>query len=200
MERVGEWVSKNKLIAGLGVVGVVFLLVGAGVWYKSQPKVEVEVIKNEGVTKLVSSGKKIYVDVEGAVVKPGVYEASAEARMRDVLALAGGLNDEADREYVSQKLNLAIKVSDGSKIYIPAVGERVTVSQSSVSEEVFETSTGVNINTASQSDLETLPGIGEVRAKAIIAGRPYGAVEELLTRKIVSQSVYEKIRVEVGVY
>lgn len=195
MDEVKGWLGRNKIIGLLGGLGLFFVLIAGGWWYQSQNTVEVEVIKasEEGVSK-----KRIYVDVAGAVVSPGVYEASGEARIKDVLALAGGLSEEADREYVGKKLNLATKVSDGMKVYIPKVKESVG---SSGGGQILGAENGlVNINEASLEQLMGLSGVGEVRAKAIIDGRPYGKIEELKERKIIPESTYVKISGEISVY
>jgi competence protein ComEA len=142
----------------------------------------------------------VWVDVSGAVVRPGVYELDAQARLKDVLALCGGLSAEADREFVEKRMNMAEKVKDGQKIIIPRVtpqgmgsGEAKTVGE-------YSNGVSVNINSASLSELDSLWGVGEARAKAIIDGRPYADVSELLSRGIVPKNVFERIKDGISVY
>lgn len=148
-----------------------------------------------------ASAEQIVVDVSGEVTNPGVYKLSSTARVQDAITAAGGLSTLADASYVARSLNLASMLKDGIKIYIPKVGE--APAQAAVmgvtNESNSNTASGmISINSASSLELESLPGIGTVTAGKIINGRPYGAVDELLSKKIVGQSVYEKIKDSVG--
>jgi len=146
-------------------------------------------------------GSKLVADVAGAVMKPGVYELKGNARVNEALIAAGGLGEEADREWVEKNLNLAAKVTDGQKIYIPSEGETEKVAPLQGKGTTLMTRLDlVNINTASSAELDTLWGVGEATAKKIIDSRPYGAVEELLTKKAVKNNVYEAIKDSVSVY
>lgn len=147
-----------------------------------------------------SDRSNIFVDVEGAVLKPGVYKLTAEARIQDALIAAGGLSQEADREYVAKMINLAAKISDGAKIYVPKVGESSTSSIGSAGGVAGSVAGLININMASQSELESLPGIGPVTATKIIDNRPYSSIDDLLTKKIVGQKVFGEIKEKISVY
>lgn len=134
----------------------------------------------------------ILVDVAGAVEKPGVYRLPLDSRLSDALTAAGGLAVNADRNYLSQSINLAQKATDGSKIYIPAVGENEQNTSSDSPNTLNSQKTPISINSASLSQLDALTSIGAVRAQAIIDGRPYTRIEELTERKILPQSVFDK--------
>lgn len=138
------------------------------------------------------TGNGIKVDIGGAVKHPGVYTLLPSARVMDAINQAGNLTENADKGWVTQNLNLAAKLSDGQKIYIPAVGEAGKVAS--------EASGKININSASAATLDQLPDIGPVRAEKIIAGRPYASVQELLSKKVVGESTFEKIKDKVTVY
>ena len=142
----------------------------------------------------------IYVDVGGAVEKPGVYQLQSSSRVNEALVIAGGLGEEADREWVERNLNLAAKVTDGQKIYIPSIQETNTnkVGPSQSKGPTFDNL--ININTATVAELDTLWGVGEATAKKIIDSRPYGSVEELLTKKAVKNNVYEAIKDKITTY
>lgn len=169
-------------------------------WGAIAPKESVvEIIKANDVK---DDDSIVVVDVAGYVMNPGVYKLPSSSRIGDALVAAGGLSASADRDWVAKTINLAEKVKDGGKIYIPAkVVTKVTgeVEGESVSEAVVNNGK-VNINTASESELDSLVGIGEVRAKAIIEGRPYASTEELMSNAKISQSVYEGIKDQVSVY
>lgn len=140
---------------------------------------------------------QIVVDVEGAVESPGVYHVNSESRVQDAVIAAGGLSAQADREWVEKNINLAAKLKDGVKIYIPPLRQGF-VGQASTLGEM--SSNLININTASQGELESLPGIGPVTAQKIIEGRQYGSIEDLLDKKIVKSSVFEKIKEKISAY
>jgi competence protein ComEA len=65
------------------------------------------------------SGQQIVVDISGAVIKPGIYKLDSDLRVGDLIALAGGMSADASIQYVARKLNLAQKIEDSQKIYIP---------------------------------------------------------------------------------
>jgi len=141
---------------------------------------------------------RIKIDIEGSVNQPGVYELTNDSRIQDVLISAGGLSAKADRMYVSKYINLSQRLSDGMKIYIPFDGEVLGANTNTFGVANYAISPNnnsgslININDASQERLESLSGIGPVTAKKIIDSRPYQNVSELLTRHILSQSVYNK--------
>ena len=108
----------------------------------------------------------------------------------DVLAEAGGISEDANRDWVEKNINMAKKASDGLKIYIPRIGEEVL----SISQNSAQAGAVININTASASDLESLPAVGPVTAQKIIDGRPYSQIGELIDRKIVGAATFEKIK------
>jgi len=174
-------------------VGLVLIFFGLFQYVGNQKKGEVKL--EEAVSPTKNMEEQVVVDVEGAVIKPGVYKLGPESRFLDALAAAGGLSDEADRDYVEKNINLAKKVSDGLKIYVPRVGEEI-LSSSGLSGS--SASSTININTASTGDLESLPGIGAVTAQKIITGRPYSSIDDLLNRKIVGQSTFDKIKEKIS--
>ncbi len=145
----------------------------------------------------VAQVKQLTVDVEGAVVRPGVYQLAAGSRIQDALIRAGGLALAADRQVIAKSVNLAQPLTDGVKIYLPQVGEQAAVS--SLGKSVAGMAT-TNINTATESDLEALSGVGPVTAGKIIAGRPYQSVDELLQKKVLTKSVYDKVKDRLSVY
>ena len=142
------------------------------------------------------------VEVSGQINKPGVYNLSAGSRVEDVINAAGGLTSEADTEFVEKRINRAARLSDGQKIYIPSEEEnsKIPNSQNSNNEILGVLDNLININTASQSELESLWGIGPVYAQNIIEQRPYSSVEELLTKKIIKQNVYDRVKDQISVY
>lgn len=179
---------RNLIPILLGTVGLLLLLVGVYQIFADKKPSEnvIEFQENQPTPEVL----EIVVDVEGAVMTPGVYKLSTDKRMVDALAAAGGLSSDADRNWVEKNINLAGKLTDGLKIYIPRNGEEVLSENSGGGTAVSV----ININLASVSDLETLPGVGEVTAKKIVDGRPYATIEELLEKKIVGSSTFEKIK------
>lgn len=134
----------------------------------------------------------IVVDIEGAVLRPGVYRLSQGSRIDDLLGFAGGFAPDADMEGVASSINRAALLADGAKIYIPTKQDD---QEGGVREGSAEVMTGlIHVNAASQSELETLAGVGPVTAKKIMNGRPYMRLEELVEKKIISQSVFEALK------
>lgn len=195
--------SLNKLqIASIALFFLGIILFGGGLIYslRSSSDDTSEDIKFESGSTSLTTGaqaneQKVTVDVEGAVVNPGVYNLTSNSRVKDALISAGGLSSDADRNWVEKNLNLALKISDGSKIYVPRIGEQVQSASSN-----SPNSTLININSATLSELDGLSGVGPVTAQKIIDGRPYSSIEDLRSKKIVGQSVFEKIKDKISIY
>ncbi|MGL4345104.1 MAG: helix-hairpin-helix domain-containing protein [Cellulosilyticaceae bacterium] len=105
----------------------------------------------------------------GEIKHPGVYYVTDPVVIDDIVKLAGGFTDLADPNVV----NLAMRLKGNEKIYIPQVGEAVTqtLMEEPVSDGLSGASDFININTANQDTLETLPGIGAAKAQQIIKHR-----------------------------
>ena len=161
-----------------------------------------------GATEGQNEGSEIVVEIAGEVERPGVYKLPKNSRIGDLLVAAGGVSPNADRDWMEKSLNRAARLADGTKIYIPAVNERSGVLSANNlgvagGSDAVRGSGGsdlININLASQKELETLPGIGPVYAQNIIEQRPYSSVEELLTKKIIKQNVYDRVKDQISVY
>lgn len=151
-------------------------------------------------TEATAVSGEVKVHVVGAVTAAGVYTLPSDARVDDAVRAAGATAN-AD---LSQ-LNLAQKLADGQKITVPAVGESAApASTSSVSENTQATpDVLVNINTATAEQLQNLPNIGEVRAKAIIDYREehggFKAIEELQEVSGIGEKTFEHLSTYVTV-
>lgn len=193
-ESVLSILKQNLLPLSLGALGLIFFAYGLIALLGQSEKDSSLVIESgsEAKTEVL-----IAADIEGAVVKPGVYQLPQGSRLKDLLVIAGGLSSDADRVWVSKNLNLAQKISDESKIFIPKEGEGGSATSSSGS---TNQSGLININSASSSELESLPRIGVVTAGKIIDNRPYSSIEDLKTKEIVSDSVFEEIKDKISVF
>ena len=192
-----EFLSKHKITVGIGLIGVLLIGLGGLTYFKMlQPQEKIEIISGEE-----TSGNSIFCDIAGGVEKPGMYELASGSRVENLLIASGGLSGEADREWVERNLNRAQKLVDGTKIYVPLVSQTAeSEDQNSGEVSGLNVTSKVNINAASASELDTLWGIGTVRAQDIIDNRPYQSVEELETKKIIPSNVYEKIKDQISVY
>lgn len=136
---------------------------------------------------------KVYVT--GAVRNPGMYEVQVGDRLADVVAAAGGPAEGADLDAV----NLAARVRDEQHWHIPRIGEPVEAAgDADRPSGVVSASGRLDINTATAEELTTLPGIGDVRAEAIVryrdANGPFMRVEDLLEVEGIGPTTLEAIR------
>ncbi len=188
---------KENFLALILVAGAVILLI-FGIYQLVLKPSKSSLTLEENSKNSESSASKILVDVAGAVNKPGTYTLTTDARYKDAIKLAGGISPEADEEWIEKNLNQASRVSDGMKIYIPRVGEQA--SSTSTSTVAGASQTGlINVNLASSSELDTLPGIGPVTAQKIIDNRPYSQISDLVSKKAVTQSVFDKIKDKISI-
>ncbi|MBI2025902.1 MAG: ComEA family DNA-binding protein [Candidatus Levybacteria bacterium] len=189
-----DFLKKHWLPLALALIGLIFFVYGL-IAFISQPQSSNDIkFETNSTASTKDRENLITVDIEGAVVSPGVYKLKLGSIVQDALVLAAGLSGEADRDFVSKNINLATKLTDGQKIYIPKIGETVSASVLSSSTADTNANGPININTASEAQLDTLPGVGPVTAEKIINSRPYTRIEDLTSKSIVSQKVFNQIK------
>lgn len=158
-----------------------------------EEKEENEIMENQNNTE------KIKVYITGEVNSPGVKEVSEGARIEDIIVLAGGLTEFAN----ISKVNLAYKLEDGQKIYIPNVNEKVdeyiTEENGEGIVEKSNKSLGkININTADIGTLCELPGVGESLANRIIQYREengkFKSIDDLKNVSGIGEKKFESLR------
>ena len=192
-----KWESWSLAIKSAVIGGVLLLLVGVG---GLLPKKEEAVEESEAVVTTVLAEKTeeyttleavIFVDIKGAVKKPGVYQMKAGDRVKDAIDAAGGLTAEAD----SQKVNLAQRVEDQMVIVVPKVGEEAEAIPAGVTSKETSKEGKVNINTATVEELKTLKGVGEKKAEAIIEYRKkngsFKTKEDLMKVRGIGKKLFE---------
>ena len=195
----------------LGALGVVAAAVGG--WWALRPPAgpdPAEVLPMAGSVPIPTPAPpsspapepaRIVVDVVGAVVRPGVHELPAGSRVTDAIDAAGGFTAGADRI----RLNLAQPVADGSRVWVPAVGEStgpdlvpVIGGSGGAEGDRGPGSATVDINTADAASLESLPGIGPSLAAAIVEHRqrhgPFATVDDLIDVSGIGPAKLEQIR------
>lgn len=185
------------------------LLEAEQIWEEISETVQEE--GNEATGDTAKQGKEkveIAVHICGAVNQPGVYLFQSQSRIYEGIQKAGGFTKEAAKDY----LNLALPLEDGMKIEVPTEdmlaewmeedsGRVLGISYDGKEESISykEKDEGkVNLNTADETLLCTLPGIGESRAKSIIAYRDeYGAfqkIEDIMKIPGIKEAAFEKIK------
>lgn len=207
-----DFIEKNKIPLTLLLIGAILLGLGMIIFKKgsfNSSSNKIEVLEDTDKTgKDNDKVGKIVVEVAGAVEKPGVYKFKNGDRVDDALIAAGGLSADCDRIWVEKNVNRAAKLVDGQKLYLPAKDEHSDVLSAKES-RVYQSDTSshsnqnegkTNINTASLKELDSLPGIGPVYGNNIIEQRPYSNIEELLTKDVIPQKTYEKIKEKISVY
>ncbi|WYJ80858.1 competence protein ComEA [Enterococcus sp. DIV1094] len=171
---VQEYLDSPKRIMGFIIVSLLLLSVSVVFIYRSndsnplnefaeEPFMTYSSSTQESAISETTSERVMYVDVKGNVQQPGMYAFTDEERVFDIIQKAGGLTPKADEK----QINFAAKVSDQQVLYIPEVGE-VLPEFTAVTEEEELEDKKVNLNTASLTELQELPGIGVMKAQEII--------------------------------
>jgi competence protein ComEA len=142
---------------------------------------------------------EVVIDVVGAVVAPGVYRLPAGSRVEDAIQAAGGLNPRVDADRVALELNLAALLTDGAQLRVPSRDDPAPPGGGSAAGGAGSGGAPrlVDLNTATQAELEALPGIGPVTAGKIIEARtqaPFRSVDELRSRKLVGEKTFESLK------
>ena len=198
----------DKLYYDRRKVGIIsFLLIfGISVLYfysneqKEEPKIEItkkEEVKEEKEVKQT----KVIVDIKGEVNSPGCYEVEDNLRVKDVIALAGGITPDAD----TSNINLSTKVHDEMVIVIEKKGTQTEkieseakVTTNTKTSTTSKTTGKISINKADQKTLMTLTGIGESKAKKIIeyrnANGSFTKLEDIKKVNGIGDAIFAKIK------
>lgn len=192
--------TPGRIVAGAAVLMVAAL---AGAWLTRAPADPVEVSLPYASTTAATPDptttepSTVVVHVAGAVLRPGVYELAAAARVLDAVTAAGGLAEGADEV----RLNLAAPVSDGERVYVPRVGEEPPPSLGSTgSDPGGGAAPGgpVDLNVADEAALDALPGVGPATAAAIVQHRQrigrFTSVDQLLDVRGIGEAKLEALR------
>lgn len=155
---------------------------------------------------------EVVVEVAGAVVSPGVYRLPAGSRVGDALKAAGGYGPRVDAQRSTSELNLAAILEDGTRVMVPSRDDPPEADPPSGSGSSGSSSDGpaggnatdglLDLNIATQAELEALPGIGPVTATKIMDARaavPFTSVEDLRTRKLLGQKAFDALKALVTV-
>lgn len=155
--------------------------------------------KDSNTSSKDNKNKKIYVHICGEVNEPGVYELKEDARVIDAIEAAKGLTQAASQQSVNQ----AEKLEDSEQIYVPSIKEvkdnvNQSVKSSDSNSSINNAGNGkININTASQEELTTLPGIGVAKAQKIIAYRQqngsFSKIEDIMKISGIKEGLFNKI-------
>ena len=166
-------------VLGVAVVAVIVGIAWFGVGTGSSPEPP-----TVAPTSAASDASVVVVHVSGAVADPGVVPVSTDARVADVVRLAGGVTSDADLT----ALNLAASVRDGDHVVVPRLGET----------SPSPAGGGIDLNRASASELESLPGVGPVLAGRIVAFRDehgrFSEVEDLLDVPGIGEAKLDQMR------
>lgn len=136
--------------------------------------------------------EEIVVDIKGEINNPGTYKVTPDKRVTDVIELSGGLKEKAD----TSSINLSEKVYDEMLIIIPSEEEEKSITTSENNKTVKDSK--ISINTASESELTTISGIGTSKAKSIVDYRnkngKFKSIEEITNVSGIGQATFEKIK------
>jgi competence protein ComEA len=209
-KRVFVYVALGMVVLAVGVVAVVSM--GRGSSGSQEPLTVVDqgapsspediAGVSSSTTTTATVVRSIFVQVAGAVRRPGVYEMAEGARVFQAIEKAGGFVAAADEQAVT----LAAQVTDGCRVYVPREGETTTTAVATVtggaSANGSASSGPVSLNSATLEQLDALPGIGPSTAQKIITYRetkgPFTSVDQLTEVPGIGPSKLEELRPLVG--
>jgi len=200
--------NKEKII--IAIIGII-LIISIIIYFIDKDDEEYIEINNEianigteeEIQEEVEEYEEMVLHIVGAVKNPGIVKIKEGSRIVDVIEAVGGITEDAD----TSKINLAYIVEDGQKIFIPSITDEITEETEYVTSEsgdniIVDDNEGenimVNINKATQTELETLPGIGPAMALRIIEHREQNGnfenIEEIKNVKGIGDAKFENIK------
>ena len=210
MEMLSDKQKKMIIIAGVFVV-IIFiyyiLTINRGYEHTDVNEFITEEGENIVDEEVVEDKQEIIIHITGAVESEGIVKIKEGDRIKDAIEAAGGLTIDANL----QEVNLAYQLKDGQKVYIPKTTdtqEEIIINNEGgnnviVDQGIQETTTIININTATQEELKTLPGIGEETARKIIEHRQlngrYSTIEDIKNVSGIGDAKFESIKQYIGI-
>ncbi|MBP2100141.1 helix-hairpin-helix domain-containing protein [Enterococcus rivorum] len=213
-------VRKYKYYILGGIVGILILMVTIIWLLRPSEKNEAEFSFQEESTTVTNESSKqiestkqikkeqnldIFVDVKGAVKNPGMYEVQGAMRVWDVVGLAGGVKENAD----TKQVNFSQRISDQMVIYIPVHGEvlpeilKEVSNENNQDKENNSTMNKIDLNKASETELQALTGVGGKKAQEIIRYREqkggFKSVEDLKNISGIGEKTFEKLKDQITV-
>lgn len=202
-----ENLNKNQKIILTIILILMLVFIGYYIMKKTSNSeyISLEINENENTENTIIDEKieekDIIIHIAGAVKKQGIVKIKEGSRISDVIESAGGITEEADLS----KINLAYTLQDGQKVYVPSVDDKEnadTVTKEAGQKVIEEDSTNktkkININTASQTELETLKGIGPSTALKIINYRSengnFKRIDDIKNVPGIGDSKFENIK------
>jgi competence protein ComEA len=188
----------------IGALATLVALSGSGAGTVIGPEAAFGALGTKGPP---SATGEIVVDITGAVANPGVFRLAADTRVGDAIEAAGGFSPRVDAERVGAELNLAAPLVDGAQVRVPSRDDEPSSAGGAGGSGGSGGSSGgsgglIDLNAATQAELESLPGIGPVTATKIMearAGAPFRSVDELRERGLVGEKTFEDLRALVTV-
>jgi competence protein ComEA len=178
-----HWLDRNRFL----VLGLALLMLAAGLGAERLTRAESPQPLSFRSDSVLPDGSPIRVQVIGAVARPGVYDLHQGDRVTDAIAAAGGAATDAD---LSQ-LNLALKVRDEQQLTVPKKSGAAALVPT------LAPGTKLDINMATQAQLDALPGIGEAYSRRIVDSRlldgPYKTTQDLVARKVLPKAIFDQI-------
>lgn len=204
MEKLSNFFTSLRIQLNLSpkqavtLILLALLLLGSSlyVWLSSQPEEIIISPQKRQVRVKKQTQELVFVHVAGEVQKPGVYRLPKGSRLILAIRAAGGETTNANLN----ALNLAARLTDGQKIFVPAKGAPAN----SANPDSTQPGGLLNLNTASQAELEALPGVGPVIAKQIVAYREkhgsFTSVNQLDNVKGIGPQKFAELKELVTVY
>ena len=192
--------ENKKRIIVISLVISLCIIIGIILAFNNENYTEIETVEVFDTTAEETKKetlKTIKIHVSGEVNYNGILELEEGSRIDDAINQAGGITQKAD----INKINLAYELSDGQKLYVPSINDEANkeyVTESSGLEGEEQTEEKININKATQTELETLPGVGPSLALNIINYRKengkFTSVDDLKNVSGVGENKYEQIK------
>lgn len=198
-------INKNQIIIAFIVI-IICIVIAIYILSLNQQNFnnyeDLEITDTEEIVEEPEEKEKIKVHIAGSVVSEGIVELEEGARVADAIDQAGGTTADANMDQV----NLAYKVQDGQKIYIPNINEEeyeITEDMEGI-QNIYETNSDIiNINTATQTELELLPGIGPSTASKIIKYREengeFKTIDDIKNVSGIGDAKFESIKDQITV-
>ncbi|MBV8981854.1 MAG: helix-hairpin-helix domain-containing protein [Acidimicrobiia bacterium] len=158
--------SAPRASAGVFAIVVLAAAVGFVVFHRAPPAPAIQLPRAESAPagSTPTTTGELVVDVAGAVGRPGIVRLGGPGRVADAIAAAGGAAPDADLNQV----NLAAKVNDGDRVYVPRRGESPPLVSNTGGTGAVAPTGPVDLNRATVEQLDALPGVGPATAKAIV--------------------------------